>query len=223
MNGTTVSINMNGTPSRPAGDSPAHSSGNQRPDDFGPPEITDLRSLNDGRDRGDYETRYPLSAWFQISLELTYLVAVIGGASLCLIWIARAVVVGPADYFYPNLFGKLPDNLPILVWAAAGLAGACGGAASALKWLYHSVAKGMWNRDRVIWRIVVPPLSSMLSVFAGLMVISELFHIFNRALFTSPATGAAFGFFVGLFSDNVLASLQKLAIRIFGTIDQRAG
>jgi hypothetical protein len=211
---------MSETQDKPLASSPTD--GDRRPDGFGPPEITDLRTLDDGRRRGEFETRYPGRAWAQICLELLYLLTVIVTAGLFLLWIARAVIAGPSDYFFPEVFGKLPDNLPMLVWLAAGLSGACGGAASALKWLYHSVAKGMWNRDRVIWRAVVPPLSAMLSVFAGLMVISELLPLFNRALFTSPATGAAFGFFVGLFSDNVLASLQKLAFRIFGTIDRKA-
>jgi hypothetical protein len=133
---------------------------------------------------------------------------------------AKAVVLGPPHSFFPDIFGTLPNNMPLLVWAAAALAGACGGAASALKWLYHSIAKQQWHRDRVVWRVVVPPLSSLLSVFAGLMIVSGLIPFFSKTPFDSPATGAAFGFFVGLFSDNLLASLQKLAFRIFGTVDK---
>jgi len=38
-----------------------------------------------------------------------------------------------------------------------------------------------------------------------------------------PASGAALGFFVGLFSDNLLAALQKIAFRVFGTVDDRPG
>lgn len=189
-------------------------------DEFTPPEIASLVSLTDGRQAGNYYSRYGWSAWLQICIELSYLVSVIVGSSICMIWLARAVVVGPSDYFFPNVFGTLPTNMPLLVWTATALAGACGGAVSSLKWLFHSVAKGMWNRDRIIWRFVVPLLSSVLSIFAGLMVISEVFRIFNQTLFESPATGAAFGFFVGLFSDNVLASLQKLAFRVFGTVDE---
>jgi hypothetical protein len=130
---------------------------------------------------------------------------------------------GKPERVFPEFFGEIPGNTALLVWMAAALAGACGGAASSLKWLYHSVAKQQWHRDRIIWRIVVPPLSAVLSVFAGLMIVSGLIPFFSRTPFFNPATGAAFGFFVGMFSDNLLASLQKLAFRIFGTVDKAGG
>ena len=31
-----------------------------------------------------------------------------------------------------------------------------GGSTFATKWLYHSVAKAEWNRDRIVWRFVAP-------------------------------------------------------------------
>lgn len=194
--------------------------GSTDPSPFGPPEITTLAELTDGRARGDYQSVYSRSAWVQICLELTYLFAIIVLSVIGLICIAITVVLGQDHSLLPEWLGKAPANKPILVWAAAGLAGACGGAAAALKWLYHTVAKQQWHRDRVIWRAVVPPLSSILSVFAGLMIVSGLIPIFSRTPFDNPATGAAFGFFVGLFSDNLLASLQRLAFRIFGTVSQ---
>jgi hypothetical protein len=188
--------------------------------EFGPPEGADLASLTDGRKPGDFLSRYSCTAWVQIVIELVYLFVVLVGSIWCLILIAGVVVLGSPRTFFPEILGTPPDNLPMLVWASAGFAGLAGGAASALKWLYHSVAKQQWRRDRVVWRVVVPPLSSVLAVFAGLMIVSGLIPFFSKTPFESPATGAAFGFFVGLFSDNLLASLQKLAYRIFGTVDK---
>lgn len=188
--------------------------------EFGPPEGADLGSLTDGRKPGDFVSRYSWSAWLQIIAELIYLFVVLVGSIVCLVLIARVVVLGPPYTFFAEILGNPPQNLPILVWTAAAFAGATGGAASALKWLYHSVAKQQWHRDRLVWRIVVPPLSSVLAVFAGLMIVSGLIPFFSKTPFENPATGAAFGFFVGLFSDNLLASLQKLAYRIFGTVDK---
>jgi hypothetical protein len=182
-----------------------------------------LASLTDGRLPGDFASKYSASAWFQILLELLYLLAVLVGGILFLAWMAKAVVLATPRGFFPEFLGEIPANTPLLVWMAAALAGACGGAASALKWLYHSVAKQQWHRDRVVWRIVVPPLSAVLSVFAGLMIVSGLIPFFSRTPFSNPATGAAFGFFVGMFSDNLLAALQKLAFRIFGTVDKTGG
>ena len=77
-----------------------------------------------------------------------------------------------------------------------------------------------WHRDRVVWRVVVPISSAFLAIFSGLMIISGLVPFLARTPLMVPATGAAYGFFVGLFSDNVLAALQKLAFNVFGTIDK---
>jgi hypothetical protein len=61
----------------------------------------------------------------------------------------------------------------------------------------------------------------VLAVFTALMIISGIVPFLNHTSLAGPASGAALGFFVGLFSDNVLAALQKLAFRIFGTTDER--
>jgi hypothetical protein len=53
------------------------------------------------------------------------------------------------------------------------------------------------------------------------MIISGIVPFLNRASLAGPASAAALGFFVGLFSDNLLAALQKLAFRVFGTVDER--
>jgi hypothetical protein len=72
-----------------------------------------------------------------------------------------------------------------------------------------------------VWRFLVPVSSGFVALFSGLMIISGLVPFLARAPLMGPATGAAYGFFVGLFSDNVLAALQKLANHIFGTMDTK--
>jgi hypothetical protein len=151
---------------------------------------------------------------------MLYLLGILTGAGLVLIWMAVEFNSHSANTLLPSIFGDPIANSPLCVWTAGGLSGACGGAAASLKWLYHSVAKQQWHRDRVVWRIVVPPLSGTLSVFTGLMIVSGLIPILSKTPFDNPASGAAFGFFVGFFSDNLLASLQKLAHKVFGTIDK---
>jgi hypothetical protein len=50
--------------------------GSERPPEkSGSPIATDLASLTDGRKPGEYNSIYPVGAWFQIALELVYLVA----------------------------------------------------------------------------------------------------------------------------------------------------
>src|SRR5260370_35587053 len=130
--------------------------------------------------------RFPESIFLEclvsnIIIELIYLFIVLVGSIVCLIWIARVVVLGPPHTFIPEILGNAPANLTMLVWASAAFAGAAGGASSALKWLYHSFAKQQWHRDRLVWRAVVPPLSSVLAVFAGLMIVSGLVEFLMHA------------------------------------------
>lgn len=176
-------------------------------------------SLTDGREAGDYKSRYPAAVWVQIVIELVYLLVVLVGALVGLVWLAKALTLGPPHEFLPWLTGTPTPNPSISIWVAIGLSGAAGGASMSLKWLYHVVAKQMWHRDRLVWRMVVPLLSAILSVFTAMMIISGIVPFFSAETFVSHIAGAAFGFFVGLFSDNVLASLNRLAKRMFGTVD----
>lgn len=191
------------------------------PEEFGPPGVTSLATLTDGREPGDFKSAYPLSVWVQIATELVYLLFVLIGSVAALIWLARSVLIDPSPQFLPWLFGSGSPNATLVLWFVVGLSGACGGSASVLKWLYHTVAKRTWHRDRAVWRFVVPILSSVLSVFTGMMITSGIVPFFSSTSITNPVVGAGFGFFVGLFSDNLLASLQRLAHRIFGTVDLR--
>lgn len=123
-------------------------------------------------------------------------------------------VNGPG--LWPNAF--LGASRHTLALGAVAVGGACGGFAFALKWLYHSVAYGWWNQDRLVWRLVVPMLSATLALFTALMIGSGLIPLFNAKIADGPRMGAAFGFFVGFFSDNLLAALQRVADQTLGTL-----
>jgi hypothetical protein len=192
----------------------------ESPEVFAPPGITDLASLTDGRQIGDFRSAYPFSAWIQIICELTYLITFLVLSFTALVLLAKYVVLEETTGPVYALIGEARRTTQLVVWAAVTLSGACGGCASSLKWLYHAVAKKRWHRDRIVWRLIVPVLSATLSVFAGLMIISGLIPFLSKAPLTAPGAGAAFGFFVGFFSDNVLAGLQKVAYRMFGTLDK---
>ena len=151
---------------------------------FGPPEITDLASLTDGRRVGEFESRYPASVWLQIALELTYLITVLIASFLGLFLLALFVAQKQDHGLVFDVIGPLPKSLPLVVWGSMTLAGACGGCTSSLKWLYHTVAKERWHRDRLVWRVIVPILSAMLAVFSGLMIVSGLVPFLARAPLT---------------------------------------
>lgn len=191
-----------------------------RPDAFGPPEITSLASLTDGRPIGDYRSVYSFWAWVQIATELAYLLLILCFAFFGLVLLAKHVVLKETGDAISAALGSNKDATPLIIYAAVTLAGMCGGCSSSLKWLYHGVAKKRWHRDRLIWRLIVPPLSGVLAVFTALMIISGIIPFLNHTSLAGPASGAALGFFVGMFSDNALAGLQKVAYRVFGTTDE---
>jgi hypothetical protein len=199
------------------------SSKESKPEPFGPPGITSLATLTDGREPADFRTRYGSAAWVQIGFELIYLLLVLATSFIGLALLAIYAVQRPTSGFVFNLFGPYPASATLVAWASITLGGACGGCTFALKWLYHTIAKQQWHADRVVWRIVVPISSAMLAIFSGLMILSGLVPFLARAPLSVPTTGAAYGFFVGVFSDNVLAALQRLANNIFGTMDKRGG
>ncbi len=175
----------------------------------------------DGRQRGEFRSRYPPGAWWQILAELAYLLLILACTTGGLLAIGAAVVkartAGSAEALW---FFELPRDRPILIWLSISLSGTSGGVAFTLKWLYHTVAKHIWNRDRWIWRVVVPILSGVVAVFLGFMVVSEIVPFFNRNSFENFYVALGFGFFIGYFSDNALAALQRFANKTFGTVSK---
>ncbi len=177
--------------------------------------------LTDGREPGNFVTRYPFWAWVQIGLEFVFLLVVLSVVSVSLLIIGKAV--GARSALPQDIaFGvKYPTDRTFLLWVSIALSGAAGGTAFALKWLYHSVAKWTWNRDRILWRFIVPPLSGVFAVFVAFMVSAEIVPFLNAKSFDNFYRALGAGFLLGYFSDNVLAALQNLAVKWFGTVDTR--
>jgi hypothetical protein len=200
---------------------PLNTSG-KPPEVFSPPGITDLNSLTDGRNEGAYSTAYRWGAWLQIIVELIYLVALLLSGLVGLVLLAKYAVFRENNSgFVFGLLGPADRSRMLQLYVTIALSGVCGGCSSALKWLYHSIAKQRWHQDRIIWRLVVPPLSGTLAVFTAMMIISGLVPFLAKSWLTNLTAGAAFGFFVGLFSDNLLAALEKVAFNLFGTMNDR--
>jgi hypothetical protein len=177
--------------------------------------------LVDHRRRGEFKTRYDRSAWWQIGLEFAYLIFLLVLCSIALVWVGYVVgATSPEDY---RQYGSIvyPRDRSFLLAVTITLSGIVGGTAFALKWLYHSVAKWLWNTDRILWRLIVPFLSGMLAFFVSAMITAGIVSVFNAAFFSNFYGALGGGFFIGYFSDNVLAALQNLAVKWFGTVDKR--
>jgi hypothetical protein len=175
--------------------------------------------FTDGRQPWDWRSKYRWHVWLQICLEGAALIGLLGVSLYGLAAAAAAALplseVRPRTWL--GIVGLTPE---MVVWASVALGGMSGGCANSLKWLYHGVAHGKWHRDRIVWRMVVPILSATLALFTALMIGSGIVPIFSRTVFDNWKVGAAFGFFVGFFSDNLVASLQRLATQTLGTLEK---
>lgn len=178
--------------------------------------------FSDGREKGDFASRFSRSAWIQIGLEGAYLSAITALAASAIVLLARSPQY--VFSFLHIIFDTAPrTDTPNIVhalqlWLIVFFAGILGGATFSTKWLYHSVSWNEWNRDRIVWRLSVPILGGLMAVFTGCMIMSGIIPLLSKDLFARMVSGAGFGFFVGLFADNFLAALQKFATRLLGTL-----
>src|SRR5260221_10001997 len=106
---------------------------------FAPEDYTDNRKL------GDWRSRYDEQALKSIRWEAVYLIVVLALTitSMFLTWLGT-----------PQRYLGLSDqrNQVFTQHCLAALSGVFGGTIFAMKWLYHSVAKHLWNVDRRLWR-----------------------------------------------------------------------
>jgi len=167
---------------------------------------------NDGRLPGEFQSRYRLQVWVQVTVELAVVLLALWGALYVVaisLW-KNYTPVWRIDEF-------IPQSQP---WPAVFCAGVAGGCLFALKFLYHAVAKQQWNQDRVLWRFIVPINSGTLALFSGVGISAGIVPFIDQQLFDNIFIALFFGFFIGHFSDNFLAALQRLAYEWFGTVDR---
>lgn len=211
---------------------PGEPSGGEHPNDGGsdpPEEVVDelgwlaqpASELFDHRRRGEFKTRYDATAWRQIAAEFAYLILILGLCAVALIWIGYVVGATSPEDRREFWIIAYPRDRSFLLGLTVALSGIVGGTAFSLKWLYHSVAKWAWNTDRVFWRLIVPFLSGILAFFVAAMITAGIVSVFNADFFSNFYGALGGGFFIGYFSDNVLAALQNLAVKWFGTVDKR--
>ena len=121
---------------------------------------------------------------------------------------------------YPKHILHLSDDKyrPLLKYGFAWTAGTLGGVLFDLKWLYHTVARGLWHLDRRLWRVFTPHISGGLSFFVLALVASGGLRIFDSKATDSLALVVGLAFLVGYFSDSAIAKLTELAETLFGTV-----
>lgn len=164
----------------------------------------------DGRSKFDFESRYDKAAWPQIGFEAFYLLTIFTSSA------ALLLLFGPKAQS-PSL-GLLSQEewLTARPYSLAFVGGALGGTLFALKWLYHSVAKGLWNRDRILWRIFTPILAAGAATTLVVLSSSGVIPLFGPELARSPTGALGIGFLTGFFSDRAFSLFENTVQSLFG-------
>jgi len=165
---------------------------------------------SDARPIGEWKTRYAeREAQLAIRTEFLYLIGLFGlhFLLLFLLW---------ANYLtsWLGLVGVEVTTFKCFVCSILG--GMFGGTLFSMKWLYHTVAKNIWNRDRRLWRLLTPLLSLGLSFGFVALIYSDIVKLFNPELLQRPIAVYGLGFIVGYFSDSAAAKLAEISATIFG-------
>lgn len=166
----------------------------------------------DGRAEGDFKSRYGRPEWIQIGIESLYLLIAFVVSALVLLWAGPSVATPISA-----------DILDETEWrharpfTLAFFGGALGGTLFALKWLYHSVAKGIWNHDRILWRLFAPLLSAGAATTFVILSTSGVLPFFGRELAGSPAGATGIGLLVGFFSDRAFSMFENTIQSLFGS------
>lgn len=168
--------------------------------------------LSDGRQPGEWQTRYPdPAARKAIRFEALYVTAIF--------FLCPAFIFLIYHYYDESIL--MSRSMPIVpAYLFSWVGGLLGGTLFCLKWLYHSVAHSMWNIDRRLWRLLSPHMSAALAFIFICLIDSEIITIFNSEAIKNPSTVIAVSFLIGYFSDTALAKLSDVAYSLFGSSDR---
>jgi hypothetical protein len=158
----------------------------------------------DGRGEGNWKSRYEeKSAQRAIVLEAT------------IVWVflltALMLIVGVALQTQAN-FVPLPEQATtrLTPYLLSFLGGFLGGTLFSMKWLYHTVAKGIWNRDRRLWRVFTPLLSAGAALTIILLCASGVLPFFGPDLVRGHAGALGLSIVFGYFSDRAISALGNV-------------
>jgi hypothetical protein len=173
--------------------------------------------LTDGRDAGQWQTRYSApEAKSAIRKEAIYLACI-----LLFYFIFLVLLILDRPQYSLGLSGETLKHFNLCI--GAWLAGTIGGTLFAMKWLYHTVAHNYWNIDRRLWRFFSPHISGVLGLLLVLIVSSGLFGFFDPSAVDKLPLVIGLAFLTGYFSDSAIAKLAEIASTVFGKAKEHGG
>ena len=160
----------------------------------------------DGRKPYEWTTRYPPQALSKIRCEAIYLFIVL----LCSLLLIFATWKGWVSYLLSVAPGQVLTLNQYAYYTAAGI---LGGVTFDIKYFYRSVARGFWNQDRRLWRIMSPLVAMTVAFVVGAMIDASLIA---TNLSFSGAAFVSIGFLAGYFADHAVAKMYEIACVLFG-------
>lgn len=156
---------------------------------------------SDGRAKGEYKTRYEdKRCKRKIIRDAIYI-------TLLLIFALACIFLNFLGEF-ENFLGLQGDKKIIFHKAMYCVSsGLLGGATFGMKYFYRVVARGLWNEDRVFWRLFSPFIAVSLSVVMAAIMVKDVF--------SSSALAISIGFLTGYFSDEAVSKMYDVACVLF--------
>lgn len=165
-------------------------------------------SYADGRAIGEWKSRYPdTEARIFHILETIYLLILYTVSFVLLIMNYKGILV--------KFLNFSPDRTLICTRIFyCGIAGLLGGTVFTTKWFYRSIARGIWNIDRIYWRLFTPIISLVFAFALGCILKENLIH-------GDGFSAVSLGFLSGYFSDQAAGKMSEVASLLFQTSKDR--
>lgn len=169
--------------------------------------------LLDGRSTYEWKSRYPKEARRAYYIEGGYVLTMLFVSMISIYFTWRGII---ADWLAINDAAEIETLKKYSLYLAGG---AIGGTVFGMKFLYRAVAKGWWNEDRRLWRVLSPWLSVGVAFAVGALIEAGFLSVKGPS---KLSTILGVGFLVGYFTDSALAKMQEIADVLFGKPDTSA-
>lgn len=161
----------------------------------------------DGRAEHFYKSRYPQQACHEITIEAAFLMIMLC-FSLYFLFLSWAGLLSSVGNFTPEQASTIKKH------GYYAFAGMLGGITFGMKYFYRVVARGYWNQDRRVWRIMSPFIAMVIGLMTGILIESNMsnstVHVMNGY------SMVLIGFLSGYFSDEAVGKMYEIATVIFG-------
>lgn len=155
---------------------------------------------DDGRRTGNYKSRYDGIVQLKIWRDAIYIFALMIISFLLI---------------YSNFNGCLAEKLCIPAgkrevfqkYAYCLSSGLLGGSTFGLKYFYRVVARGLWNEDRIFWRLFSPFIAVSISLVLGVILYNDIMK--------STPQAVIIGFLAGYFADEAVSKMYDVACVLF--------